>query len=129
MSASLDKAVRSATTGAPAADISAAVASRASCWMSPITTFIPSAPQRRANALPMPLPAPVTMAVLPAKSSTKRTPYLLENGGRSGPGTGAEAADRAGRLQPPQRVGSVVERPPLGDQPLHRHPPCGEVRD
>jgi hypothetical protein len=36
--------------------------------MSPSTTFIPSAAQRRANALPMPLPAPVMTAVLPAKS-------------------------------------------------------------
>ena len=35
-----------------------------------MTTFIPSAAQRSANALPIPLPAPVTTAVLPANSST-----------------------------------------------------------
>ena len=79
MSDSLDTSIRSPRTGAPAASSSATVASSASCWMSPMTTFMPSAPQRSANALPMPLPAPVTTAVLPANSSTKRLLYLDEN--------------------------------------------------
>src|ERR1700679_3743604 len=74
MSASDDTSVRSPSTGTPAADSSATVAESASSWMSPITTFIPSAPQRSANALPMPLPAPVTTAVLPANSSTNESP-------------------------------------------------------
>ena len=71
MSASEDTSVRSPSTGTPAAVNSSTVAESASSWMSPITTFIPSAPQRSANALPMPLPAPVTTAVLPANSSTR----------------------------------------------------------
>ncbi len=71
MSASLDTSVFSPSTGTPAAESSETVASSASCWMSPMTTFIPSAPQRSANALPMPLPAPVTTAVLPANCSIR----------------------------------------------------------
>src|ERR1700733_7705964 len=109
MSDSLDTSIRSPATCAPEASSSATVASSASCWMSPMTRFMPSAAQRSANALPMPLPAPVTTAVLPANSSTKRLLYLLEGGGRSGPGTGDDADERAGRLQPPQRVGRVGE--------------------
>src|SRR6202167_2380235 len=104
MSDNDDTSVRSPSTGTPAAVSSATVAASASCWMSPITTFIPSAPQRSANALPMPLPAPVTIAVLPANSSTKRLLYLVGNGGKSGRGTGDDADQRAGRLQPLQRV-------------------------
>src|SRR5580692_10993581 len=129
MSDKEDTSVRSPSTGTPAEESSATVAASASSWMSPMTTFIPSAPQRSANALPMPLPAPVTMAVLPANSSTKRLLYLLESDRRSGRGKGDDADEGAGRLQPPQRVGRVVKRHPLGDQPLDGHPPGGEVRD
>src|ERR1700761_2860968 len=82
MSASLETSVRSPSTGTPAASSSATVAASASSWMSPMTTFIPSAPQRSANALPMPLPAPVTIAVLPANSSTKRLLYQLADVGQ-----------------------------------------------
>src|SRR6185437_4266429 len=120
MSASLDTSVRSASTGTPAADSSATVASSASCWISPITTFIPSAPQRSANAFPIPLPAPVTTAVLPANSSTKRLLYLYLR-------LGNDPHQRPWRLQPPQRVWRVRQRHPLADQPLHRHPPAREV--
>src|ERR1700678_1953866 len=125
MSDNDDTSVRSPSTGTPAADNSAAVASSASCWMSPMTTFIPSAPQRSANALPMPLPAPVTTAVLPANSSTKAPLPVY----RSVPRPGQDADQRPGRLQPAQRVARVVKRHPLGDQPLHRHPARGQVRD
>src|ERR1700749_206109 len=129
MSGSLETSVRRPSAGTPPVSSSATVAASASSWMSPMTTFIPSAPQCSANALPMPLPAPVTIAVLPANSSTKRLLFLIENDGKSGEGTGQDPDERAGRLQPPQRVRRVLERYPLGDQPVDRHPARGEVRD
>src|SRR3984957_19954967 len=126
MSDNDDTSVRSPSTGTPAADNSATVASRASAWMSPITTFIPSAPQRSANALPMPLPAPVTTAVLPANSSTNKSPNEcrpLTKRPRDDPDQGPRG------LQPPQRVGGAVQRHPLRHQPLDRHLPGRQVAD
>src|ERR1700722_2615995 len=126
ISPSDDTSVRSPSTGTPAAASSATVASSASTWMSPTTTFIPSAPQRSANALPMPLPAPVTTAVLPANSSTSD---LLSGGAPLLPGTRNDPDERARRLQPPQRVGGAVKRHPLRHQPLDRHLPGRQVTD
>src|ERR1700733_12884567 len=126
MSASWDTSVRSPSTGTPAADSSSTVASSASTWMSPITTFIPSAPQRSANALPMPLPAPVTTAVLPANSSTNESPNECRPLTKR---TRDDPDQRAGRLQPSQRVGGAVQRHALRHQPLDRHLPGRQVAD
>ena len=49
----------------PADSMASAVAAALSALMSNTPTVMPSAPSRRAMALPMPLPAPVTMALLP----------------------------------------------------------------